>query len=62
MAGVMNSKSMIATEDRVLTQILQHGVEVQRKVFAGQDVPPDLREAYAAASKPAAKRSPAKGE
>jgi hypothetical protein len=39
-------KPVRATEDRTVTQIIEHGVEVQRKVFAGEMVPPDLIEAY----------------
>ncbi len=52
----------LADRDQVVTQVIEHGVEINRKVFAGQRVPPDLIEAYEAAnstskSKPAAKRA-----
>ncbi len=58
MALNMGGKAVIATEDRVLTQIIQHGVEIQRKVFAGTAVPPDLLAAYDAAGKAEASAPP----
>lgn len=39
-----------ATQDATVTQIIEHGVEIQRKVFAGEMVPPDLVDAYADAT------------
>lgn len=36
----------LAKEDRIVTETLEHGVEVQRLVFAGQAIPPNLVEAY----------------
>lgn len=39
-----------ATQDATVTQIIAHGVEIQRKVFAGEMVPPDLVDAYAEAT------------
>lgn len=49
----------LATEDKTVTIELEHGVEVERRVFAGQRVPPDLIDAYkdVAGDKPAAKKT-----
>lgn len=47
----------LADRDCVVTQIIEHGVEINRKVFAGQRVPPDLIDAYEKAGKSRAKPS-----
>lgn len=36
----------LADKDTTVKQKIQHGVEIERKVFAGTRVPPDLIDAY----------------
>ena len=64
MAGVVtNDPPVIAEKDAV---VYDDALEIKRKVFAGQPVPPDLVEAYGAeagkseSKKPAAAKADAK--
>jgi hypothetical protein len=40
----------LCEQDMTVAQIIDHGVEIKRKLFAGQRVPADLIEAYHAAT------------
>ena len=48
-----------AKEDKTVTQVIEHGVEIERKIFAGDLVPPDLVDAYNGVTPERTHRSPA---
>lgn len=51
MATIYNQSDLpLCRDDIVVKQILDHGVEVERKLFAGQRVPADLIDAYKTAT------------